>query len=457
MSMTAAPVLRGRAGLQPVVDAPRRRRLAHLSEEPGQRERRPRLVRIERQPPLEIGHRGPRRAGGVVRGGADVEHPPLRRITLLHLLEQREGQRGGGGRVRLGEDEPRPRPPGRPAEQAAGPARPWRPREAEAADAEASTAACPRLRARSTSGPLPRTSRRLARPDLERRLTAQLLERALAQTDQRGQLGGGELLSPPAGDGLEPQPERLGVPALLEQRGLQRLLGREVGRLGVLRQIGPGRGEQVRHRARLGWRLPRREPGLQPLGELRLGGRLLLRAGDDLAADALEIGRIRPHPEVPERGRHGCRQPRARRAASRRGLGAPARAWPGARAAASGAASACAGPRPPCSARWGWAPTAGVASAGAGRREAPGRAPRRCAPGRRRRPRSPGRRCRPACRRTPRTAPAPEWASGVTAGVEPVCRGVAPAGAGRAGAEDAGVLVGRGAEAGTGVAGGGLF
>ncbi len=222
MSMTAGTVLRGRVGLQPVVDAPRLRRLAHLSEEPGQRERGPRLVRIERRA-------APWRSATAARGEPAASCAAARTLNTRRCAGSRCCTSWSSERARAAEEvayasarTSRARVP----QEAGGAARRRRGLGARGRRRRRTRRrrrrACPRLRARSTSGPLPRTSRRLARPDLERRLTAELLERALAQPDQRGQLGGGELLSPPPGDGLEPQPERLDVPGLLEQRRLQR-------------------------------------------------------------------------------------------------------------------------------------------------------------------------------------------------------------------------------------------
>ncbi len=224
---------------------------------------------------------------GVVRRGADVEHPPLRRVALLRPPGGATGpaRRRWSRRSRRA-TQPGPSPPG--GRSAAGGGRRGRaPAGGGGGGAEASTALWPRLRARSTSGSAaPRTSSRLARPDLRAgaggpsRSSALSPRRISADSSERG-----ELLSPPPGDGLEPQPEGLGVPGLLEQGRLQRLLGREVGRLGVVRQVGPGGGDAGPATGRgSAWRLPGREARLQPLGELRLGRRLLLRAGDGLAA-----------------------------------------------------------------------------------------------------------------------------------------------------------------------------
>ena len=74
-----------------------------------------------------------------------------------------------------------------------------------------------------------------------------------------------------AGEGLHPQSEGVGVPGLLDERRLQGVLCREVRGLGVLRQVGLSRGDEVGHGAGLGGRLPGGEPRLQPVRETDLG------------------------------------------------------------------------------------------------------------------------------------------------------------------------------------------
>ena len=142
---------------------------------------------------------------------------------------------------------------------------------------------------------------------------------------------------------------------LLEERELQRLLGGELGGLGVLRQPHQGRVEQLR-RPGGARRAPstRRAAPRSPSGSFDWAGAFFFGRGMD-SATRLRIRRIRPHPEVPERGGDRCRHPQQPEQhpdpspALRLGHGAElaARTRP--------AAWGCAGRPPPCPGRWGWA------------------------------------------------------------------------------------------------------